>query len=64
MGEFARDYAFAQDSKREAILPVAQQSTFEGLRRANGKTGTRNYIGIMTSVNCSATVATFIAPRS
>ncbi len=61
MGEFARDYAFAQDSKREAILPVAQQSTFEGLRRANGKTGTRNYIGIMTSVNCSATVATFIA---
>jgi altronate hydrolase len=61
MGEFARDYAFAQDARKEDILPVEKQRTFEGFRRANGKTGTRNYIGIMTSVNCSATVATFIA---
>ena len=35
--------------------------TFQGYRRANGKVGTRNYIGILTSVNCSATVAGFIA---
>jgi altronate hydrolase len=61
MGEFARDYAFCQDARSEEILPVAQQATFEGYRRANGKVGTRNYIGILTSVNCSATVASFIA---
>ena len=61
MGEFSRDYAFAKDAKKEIILPAEQQRTFEGFRRASGKTGTRNYIGIMTSVNCSATVATFIA---
>jgi altronate hydrolase len=61
MAEFTRDYAFAQDARKEVILPVEQQRTFQGFRRANGKTGTRNYIGIMTSVNCSATVATFIA---
>jgi altronate hydrolase len=61
MGEFARDYAFAQEAKTEDILPVEKQATFQGIRRANGKTGTRNYIGIMTSVNCSATVASFIA---
>ncbi len=61
MGEFSRDYAFAQDARKEDILPVEKQATFQGLHRANGKTGTRNYIGIMTSVNCSATVATFIA---
>ena len=36
-------------------------ATFEGFRRANGKVGTRNYLGILTSVNCSATVARFIA---
>ncbi len=30
-------------------------------RRSNGRTGTRNYIGILTSVNCSASVARFAA---
>jgi altronate hydrolase len=61
MGEFARDYAYASEAKSESILPRDRQATFEGYRRANGKAGTRNYIGIMTSVNCSATVASFIA---
>ncbi|MCB1430838.1 MAG: altronate dehydratase [Alphaproteobacteria bacterium] len=61
MHDFARDYAFAQESKAEDILPAVHQATFQGYRRANGKVGTRNYIGIMTSVNCSATVAGFIA---
>jgi altronate hydrolase len=58
---FDRDYAFAQDAKNEIILPLSQQATFEGFRRANGRVGTRNYIGVVTSVNCSATVARFIA---
>lgn len=61
MHDFARDYHFAEDAKPEAILPVDQRATFLGYRRANGKVGTRNYIGVMTSVNCSATVAGFIA---
>ncbi len=58
---FERDYAFAQDAKSELILPVDQQATFQGFRRSNGRVGTRNYIGVVTSVNCSATVARFIA---
>jgi altronate hydrolase len=58
---FERDYAFARDARAEAILPVEKRATFEGFRRANGKCGTRNYIGVVTSVNCSATVARFIA---
>ena len=61
MADFARDYAFAQDAQLEDILPLEKQAVFQGYRRANGKVGTRNYIGIMTSVNCSATVAGFIA---
>ncbi len=59
--EFSRDYHFSEGAKAEAILPVAQQATFQGYRRANGKAGTRNYLGILTSVNCSATVARLIA---
>ena len=35
--------------------------TFRGYRRADGRVGTRNYIGVLTSVNCSATVARHIA---
>jgi altronate hydrolase len=59
--EFERDYAFAQDAREETLLPAEQRATFEGFRRANGKVGTRNYIGILTSVNCSASVARFMA---
>jgi altronate hydrolase len=35
--------------------------SFMGYRRADGRAGVRNYIGILTSVNCSATVARHIA---
>ena len=44
-----------------AIRENQLRATFQGYRRKNGKVGTRNYIGIMTSVNCSATVAAHIA---
>jgi altronate hydrolase len=59
--EFERDYAYAQDAREEALLPLEARATFEGYRRSNGKTGTRNYIGVLTSVNCSASVARFMA---
>ena len=61
MHAFERDYRFAEDARKEEILPVEKQATFQGYRRANGKVGTRNYIGILTSVNCSASVARFMA---
>ncbi len=61
MRDFARDYHFAENAKNDEVLPPEQRATFEGYVRPNGKTGTRNYIGILTSVNCSATVAKFIA---
>ncbi|MBS7697251.1 MULTISPECIES: altronate dehydratase family protein [unclassified Chelatococcus] len=61
MHEFAREYHFAEDARDEPVLPLTEQATFQGFRRANGKVGTRNYIGILTSVNCSATVARYIA---
>jgi altronate hydrolase len=61
MHDFARDYQFAEGARTENILPPELRATFEGYVRPNGKTGTRNYIGILTSVNCSATTAKFIA---
>ena len=58
MGNFDRDYAFSKNSIPSE--PMLYQD-FLGIKRANGKIATRNYIGILTSVNCSATVARSIA---
>lgn len=59
MGSFARDYAFGADVKpTQYIKPAA---TFQGIVRADGRVATRNYLGILSTVNCSATVARGIA---
>lgn len=58
MGDFSRDYAFGVDAKGS---PAPANHTFMGIVRADGRVATRNYIGILTSVNCSATVARAIA---
>jgi altronate hydrolase len=49
------------DRRSTASTADAAQRTFQGFRRPSGKVGVRNYIGVMTSVNCSATVARMIA---
>ncbi|MDH5541253.1 MAG: altronate dehydratase family protein, partial [Rhizobacter sp.] len=59
MGDFDRDYAFCADAKPTEF--VATPASFQGIVRADGRVATRNYIGILTSVNCSATVARMIA---
>ncbi len=61
VAEFERDYRFAEAARDEDLLPEDERRTFDGFRRPNGKVGTRNYIGVLTSVNCSASVARFIA---
>lgn len=54
--EFDRDYAHATEFEPIDLLPESQRATFNGIVRANGQVGTRNFIGIMSTVNCSATV--------
>ncbi|MFC5500529.1 UxaA family hydrolase [Caenimonas terrae] len=57
-GDFARDYAFGADVKP----PTAKrEASFMGIKRGDGRVATRNYIGILSSVNCSATAARAIA---
>lgn len=47
-----------------ADLPDGLRRTFSGFRRRDATVGTRNHIGILTTVNCSATVARQIARRT
>jgi altronate hydrolase len=60
-GEFVRDHASAT-----AVPPPPEPitgRTFLGYRRPGGKAGTRNYIAVISTVNCSATVSRHIAQR-
>jgi altronate hydrolase/galactarate dehydratase len=59
MGEHTNDYAHASEAK--GLEPITDLRTFNGYHRADGSVGTRNYLGILTSVNCSGSVAKFIA---
>ncbi|MEA3117294.1 MAG: altronate hydrolase [Paraburkholderia sp.] len=59
IGDFARDYAFGQDVK--TVVPAECTRTFMGFRRADGRVATRNYIGVISTVNCSATVTKLVA---
>jgi altronate hydrolase len=60
---FERDYAFCSDVKPVAMVP--NPATFQGIVRREGinagKVATRNYIGVIATVNCSATVCRAIA---
>src|SRR5215831_9438985 len=59
MGSVDRDYAFGVDAK--PVDYVAAPATFQGIVRPDGRVATRNYLGILSTVNCSATVARGIA---
>jgi altronate hydrolase len=61
MRDFARDYAFGADVRPTAYVPADQRASFQGFLRDNGKAGTRNFIGVLSTVNCSATVCHLIA---
>lgn len=52
---------FATEGRPTPLLPQQERRTFRGYVRPDGQVGTRNFIGIVTSVNCSATVARAIA---
>jgi altronate hydrolase len=57
--DFVRDYAVGADAHpTDFVVPPA---SFDGIVRADGRIATRNYVGVLTSVNCSATVARAIA---
>ncbi len=56
---FERDYAVGVDVKPSPT--VSQQAEFMGYVRPDGRVATRNYIGVLSTVNCSATVSKYVA---
>jgi len=59
--------ALASSAPEPVTLPTVPDDlprTFDGIVRADGRVATRNFIGVLTSVNCSATVAKLIVRRT
>jgi altronate hydrolase len=59
--DFDRDPAIGRDFRPVDPVPEAERKTFRGFVRADGRVGTRNYIAIVSTVNCSATVSQAVA---
>jgi altronate hydrolase len=58
---FERDYAFA--TEQPATPRPDRIRTFRGYRRPDGRVGTRNYIAVVSTVNCSASTSRYVADR-
>jgi altronate hydrolase len=59
--EFQRDYAHATEYQPVEYVPEEKRATFQGIVRPDGRVATRNFIGILSTVNCSATAVRRIA---
>jgi altronate hydrolase len=59
---FERDYAFCRDCPSPPA-PPAERRTFLGYDRGDGRYGTRNYVAIISTVNCSASTSKYISER-
>lgn len=57
--DFTRDYAWCSDSR--SLAAATEQIEFSGFARASGEVGTRNYVAVISSVNCSASVSRYVA---
>lgn len=62
-GELALDHAPGSEARPIEPVPAEQRDTFLGYARPDGRVGTRNYLAVVSTVNCSATVCQRIAQR-
>ena len=61
--DFGRDYHFCEDARPVDFYPPESMRTFAGFPRPRGRVGTRNYVAVISSVNCSASVSRYVADR-
>lgn len=58
---YNRDYSIDPDAKLTNFVSDHERATFDGFVRDDGQVATRNYIGVLPSVACSASVCRYIA---
>jgi len=63
MKDFSRDYQFCAEARPVDYYPAEKKRQFQGYARPGGRVGTRNYIAVISSVNCSASVSHYVKDR-
>jgi len=63
MRDFARDYDFCAAARPVEYYPPEKMRSFQGYARPGGRVGTRNYVAVISSVNCSASVSHYVKDR-
>src|SRR5215467_9035864 len=64
IGELSADrYEIGVDVRPVSHYPPSEMRHFDGYRREDGRVGTRNYVAIISGVNCSASVSQFVKDR-
>ncbi len=63
VGELQREYEVGTDVRPVDYYPPERMRHFDGFRRADGRVGTRNYVAVISTVNCSASVCQAIRDR-
>jgi len=60
MQSITHEHHFCNRARPVKRVDDTEQLGFSGFHRADGRVGTRNYIGVLSSVNCSASVVRFV----
>ena len=63
IGDLQREYEVGTDVRPVEYYPASLMRHFDGYRREDGRVGTRNYVAIISGVNCSASVSQFVRDR-
>jgi altronate hydrolase len=63
VGDYQREYEVGVDVRPVDYYPADQMRYFDGFKRADGRVGTRNYVAVISTVNCSASVCQLIRER-
>ena len=63
VGDLRQDYEFCTDVQPVDYYPASRMRYFDGYKREDGRVGTRNYVAIISGVNCSASVSQFVKDR-
>jgi altronate hydrolase len=63
LGDDVRAYEHCVDARPVSLYPAAAMRSFLGYARPAGRAGTRNYVAVISSVNCSASVSRYVCER-
>ncbi len=63
MKPYEREHAFCSEYQETEFCPEPERRTFKGFARPGGRAATRNYVAVISNVNCSNSVSRYVVER-